>query len=155
MIKSNRLISFLLILTVFKFSNINAQKESPVNWTFNLIESANNQYIFTAEASIEDHWSIYSTDVDPDGPIPTTLTFTQNKNLIILGEVDESGTSQTGFDEMFEMELKKFKYKASFSQRFVKEKEDSGKLVGYITFMCCNEKQCLPPKDIAFDLKID
>jgi hypothetical protein len=36
----------------------------------------------------------------------------------------------------------------------VKVNSGAKKISGNIVYMVCNDKQCLPPKDVAFDIKL-
>lgn len=145
--------TFVFVITLQASSF--AQTMKPVKWTFNVEQDDDEIVTFSANANIAENWNVYSLHIGPDGPIPTSLEFEDLVNLVLEGQVEESGNGKTHMDEMFSMKLKKFKNNASFTQKFKKTQSGEGRLSGFVTFMCCNDKQCLPPTDVEFDLKVD
>jgi thiol:disulfide interchange protein DsbD len=118
-------------------------------WNF-----AYNQESKTVEiqATLADGWHLYSQDVDNEiGPVPTSFTFESNNDLKLIGKVTEPSPIQK-YDENFEAMLDFFEGKVVFSQR-VSVKE-STELKGFVTYMVCNDTQCLPPTDENFTITI-
>ena len=58
------------------------------------------------------------------------------------------------FDEMFELEVTKFKGKPVFYQ-IVHCTKKGTKLKGELTYMCCDNSKCLPPKTVDFEVVIE
>ena len=122
--------------------NLNAQTDAqPVKWSFS-IEEVEDEYILTANADIKDGWAIYSQHTGEGGPIPTRFEIED-----IEVTFEEESKAITQFSSLFEVEVKKFKNEAGFT--FLLNKNS---VEGNVTFMACNENQCLPPKTIGFDL---
>lgn len=138
---------FILFALVSTFAT--AQSKSPIKFDFS-IDRQGEELFVVAHAIIDDGWNTYSHFTDPDGPIPTSLTI---DNAEAKGQLIEEGTMVKGYDEMFDMEVTKFKKEATFRQAITDVKGTSIK--GYVTYMCCDDKRCLPPVDILFDLSID
>ena len=67
----------------------------------------------------------------------------------ILKQCDEKAIKE--FDNMFDVDVIKFKDKAIFTKKFPIKKGVS--LSGYVTYMTCDGEKCLPPTDVPFDLK--
>ena len=123
----------------------------PVKWEYSTEKLADNQYKITFNASVEDGWYVYSSNIPEDGPIPTSIFFDENEALGELGEIEESGEeTKDGYDEMFDMDIKKFGHAATFSQ--VVNTTGPATITGYLEFMTCDSMQCLFPDPIEFTI---
>lgn len=138
-----------LLLISFLLSSFISLSQTKIMWNF-----AYNQESKTVEiqATLADGWHLYSQDVDNEiGPVPTSFTFESNNDLKLIGKVTEPSPIQK-YDENFEAMLDFFEGKVVFSQR-VSVKE-STELKGFVTYMVCNDTQCLPPTDENFTITI-
>ncbi|MEM6698966.1 MAG: disulfide bond formation protein DsbD, partial [Bacteroidota bacterium] len=70
-----------------------------------------------------------------------------------LGKGTEKGYKKEGYDEIFGMNLIKFGKTVTFTQR-VKVKSGASSINGYLTYMTCNDEQCLPPTDVDFEISL-
>ncbi len=147
-----RTIFFSLILFV-SFNGLNAQKLDPVKWSFSSEKVNENVYKINFTAEIEKGWNIYSQKKVENGPIPTSFQFVQNRDIKFIDSVIEPEENEPIFDEMFEVEVTKFKGKPVFYQIVFCEKGGT-KLKGELTYMCCDDSKCLPPKTIDFEIVI-
>lgn len=136
---------FLIFLSFLFLNNIRAQKSSPVVWSFELNKINETDYELAAIATMQKSWVIYSQFTDDGGPIPTSF--------VINGEevkFDEKSKVYKEFDDMFEVNVMKFKEKAKFSKIINK---NIGKTVsGYVEYMTCDGERCLPPVQSVFEL---
>jgi thiol:disulfide interchange protein DsbD len=137
---------FFIVLTL----GLSAQK-SPVSWNFSLEPKGNDKATFVAQASIAKGWNIYAVYMSDEGPIPTSFAFDKIDNGSLDGKVIEASTPIKGYDELFEMEVVKFKNEAVFQQSFITK--PGFQLSGAVTFMCCDSERCLPPATVSFALK--
>ena len=144
---------FFLLLAIFNFS-MNGQIEDPVDWSFSTQKIDANLYNLIIEADIESGWNVYSQYVDPDGPIPTTLSFFEDPGYELIDSVLESNT-KTKFDPVFQMTLSSFQEKAIFTQKIKLLNDTISVIKGELEFMVCNATMCLPPDyvDMIFDFK--
>jgi hypothetical protein len=138
----------ILMLSLFFFStpSSNAQKETPVKWSFELKKLSDTEFEIFAKANIKKEWTIYSQFTEDNGPVPTAFVV-DDKEV----KFEEKSTSTTEFDPLFEVNVIKFKEEAIFSYKIKKENAQSCK--GYVTFMTCDGAKCLPPTDVEFELK--
>ncbi|MBS1929439.1 MAG: hypothetical protein IT254_12150 [Chitinophagaceae bacterium] len=142
----------LLFCSFFIFSN--AQIENPVRWAYSAKKIADKTYEIHLTASIDGNWHIYAQDAG-EGPEPTSFTFTANPLVKREGKVLEIGKKESAFDPNFNSTLKFFSNKVDFVQK-VKVKTSASTVVsGTITYMVCNDKKCLPPKDVPFSVKLN
>ena len=87
-----------LIAAVVLFSaSCFAQIKDPVKWSFSAKKIDATTFEVHMTASIEDGWHIYSQTTPDGGPIPTTIEYTKNPQVIKLkGKVK---TTLNGFVE--------------------------------------------------------
>lgn len=145
---------FLLIFLLLPLFSI-SQILEPVKWSFRVEQTKPEEATLVLTAKIDKGWHLYSQDIPPKGPIPTTFTFTKSKDYQLVGKITESKSISEN-DPMFEnMTLKFFADKAIFSQKIKVLSQKNFAVKGVLEFMCCDDKQCLPPTevDFSFDIK--
>ena len=136
-----------LVITTVAFG----QTYSPVKWSFELISENEDSFKVRATADISDKWVIYSSRMEDDGPIPTSMQLSEN--IKTTGSLEEPLKSIKGYDDLFEMEVIKFSKRAVFEQKISPDPKLTV-VKGYITFMTCDGLRCLPPQNIPFSLPI-
>lgn len=143
-----RLIAFLLFLPFM----LSAQFPEPVKWNIDLVKINDSEADVIFTATIDDGWNIYGQDVDDGGPVPTTITFESNVELV--GKAKEEGYKKEGMDALFDMNVIKFLSDKPYvlTQRI--KTNGLEKVTGYLNFMCCDNEKCLPPTDVEFDLAV-
>ena len=144
----------VLFITILIHSALLAQIFEPVEWSFDTRDLGNGEYELIFEATIEDHWHLYSQNIDDGGPVPTSFTFEENDSYTLIGKVTESPSIEE-YNDLFGMTLRFFDGKATFIQK-VKVKEPVI-VKGFLEFMSCDNAQCLPPSevDFAFNLGVE
>ena len=148
-------IIFSLFLSFFLVSNsAQGQILEPVKWKFSTKHVKGDEYDLIFTASIDDAWSVYSQHTSDDGPVPTAINYDNPEVVEFVGESAEVGHKKEGFDPLFDVNVIKFLGDKDYMilQR-VKKKSDEP-LVGYITFMTCDDETCLPPTDIDFSFTL-
>ncbi len=142
-----RILFFYLIL-LFSFS-VKAQEEEAVTWTTNYNPKTAE---IEVNANILDGWHIFSQFVkDEIGPVPTQFSFEGHPALRLIGKVDEPEAIHQ-YDPIFEASVDYFENNVTFKQKI--STTQSIYLKGNITFMACNEFQCMPPVDKKITIKI-
>lgn len=142
-----------LLAFFFTVTALMAQVQDPVKWSFSIKPVQGNEYELIFKATIEDKWHLYSQHIatdDPNAitPVPTSFHFNANKAFELIGSVEEISKPKVEFDPNFELNLAFFEHEAIFIQR-VKVNEPYV-INGYLEFMCCDDKQCLAPKEVEF-----
>jgi hypothetical protein len=145
--------SFFFFFLVWSFT-LFAQVEDPVSWTFTAKKITGNQYEVHMKASVEGNWHIYAQECGK-GPEPTSFTFSKNPLITLKGKTAEIGKLESNYDPNFKSTLKYYNKQVDFVQKITKKTKASTTLKGTVTFMVCNERKCLPPKDVPFAIKID
>ena len=142
----------LLFLTTCTLSY--GQGNKTVSWTFESQKTGNNEYTIYLNAKVQDGWYVYSQYLESDdGPVRTEIVLDQNEALSLEGKSTEEGHKIEGFDKLFEMNITKFKKQLKIAQKV--KTTGPTTIKGYVTFMTCNDEQCLPPHDVTFELKLN
>ena len=141
-----------LLLSVLFVSALSAQIYEPVKWSVEQ-KNINNQ---TAEiqihATIDEGWHLYGLDLPKGGPHPTSIVFETLENATKVGEVQAPSKLIKQFDANFNMELNWYTDQALFIQKIKFNDLSKVRIKGYIEFMACNDKSCLPPNKFPFSL---
>ncbi len=146
---------FATLLPLLFFAIAQAQVLDPVKWSFEARHVSGDEFDLIYSAKIDKGWFIYSQYLESDdGPVKTSFEYEGKDHFDLVGKNKEIGKKKEGFDELFGMNVIKFGDKVNFSQR-VKMKDYSKPIAGYLTFMTCDDKRCLPPKDVDFSFKIE
>ncbi len=144
------LIGFFVIL----LSTINAFSQGPVSLSYRAQKLANNTYELHITASIQDGWHLYSQFSDDKGGVPASIHFTKNPLVIFEGKVKEEGKLKSNFEELFGVTVKYFEDKVDFVQVIKLKGKLKTNIAGTISYMVCNDKECMPPTTKKFSILI-
>ena len=144
-------LSFLLLYCVLGMS---AEIQKPVTWSFSNKQVSDTEFNLILTANIDNTWHLYSQFIGEGGPVPTSFKFKPSPDYVLVGKASESPKPKKIFEKVFGMDVAFFEKKATFTQK-VKLKAPATKITGTLTFMVCDDSQCLPPEDLdfSFDLK--
>ena len=118
---------FSALVLVLNTYSASAQQLNPAKCTLKLEQVAEEQYKLLFDFQIQDGWYVYSQSVP------------------------EIGEAKEGYDANFDMVVKKYAHHVTFETQPITAK--AGTLIsGTYTYMTCNDKSCLPPKDISFSV---
>ena len=146
---------FLLLATIiFAGTAAKAQIENPVKWTYTVKKIKDDRYELHMTAQLEGKWHIYAQQAG-EGPVSTEFTFDKNPLIKLDGNVKEIGKLEKQYDPNFKSTLKFYTGKVDFVQKIKLKASVKTMAKGKIIYMVCNDKKCLPPKDIYFSVKID
>jgi thiol:disulfide interchange protein DsbD len=115
-----------------------------------VVKKGNDLYEVHVKALIQPKWHIYSVKNPEGGAVATEIKFTDGK---VVGAIKEKGKLKTTFEKEFNVNQKYFESSVDFVQ-MVKLKAGNNKIMGTINYMVCNDKQCLPPKEVDFKIKM-
>lgn len=148
-----KLYTFVIIL--FAAFSLAAQTKDPVKWEFSSTKKSDKVYEITMTASIDKPWHIYSQNTPAGGPVPTKIIYTNNPLLTVSGKPKETGKLLVKHEELFGVDVKYFDGKVQFVQTVTLKTSAKTSISGNIEFMVCDDKQCLPPKKVPFEIKLN
>ncbi len=142
-----------ILLSLSCLDEVNAQMLEPVKWTHEVEQLEDGSFKVDFTAKIDEGWYVYSQDLEDGGPLPTTIEF--DKGVEILKVAEEKGKLKEGFDNMFEMNIKKYSEKVVFSANIKPLHTKVTRTTASVRFMCCDNSRCLPPTTIDFDIQLN
>lgn len=136
-------------------SSMSAQILEPVKWSFSTEKISDTEHNLIFTATIDDEWTVYSQFTADDGPVPTSLTFENIEGAELQGQASEKGHKKEGMDKLFGVNVIKFLGDEDFTMtQKISVSDYSKPITGYLTFMTCNDKTCLPPTDVDFSFDL-
>lgn len=149
----NRLLTTIVAL-FFTTSFLHAQVQDPVKWKYVAIKKSDKEYTVNILATLDPSWHIYSMNTPNGGPVATSFNFKKNPLVTIDGKPTEIGKLSTVHDEIFGVDVKYFSETVTFAQSVKLKSPVKTNVSGTIKYMVCNDKMCLPPKTISFNVPI-
>lgn len=143
-------ISALLLISM---AIVNAQVLEPVSWTFKSEQKSDTGYVIIMTAAIDDTWHLYAMDIPEGGPIATSFTFDPSEFYTLDGKPVAVNEPVVKFDNSFGMDIGMHSGTTEFRQ-MITVKELPVTVSGIVTFMSCDDSQCLPPRDVEFSVVI-
>jgi thiol:disulfide interchange protein DsbD len=131
-----------------------AQIQDPVDWSYSVKKVSTDTYTFTATANIEGDWHIYSQTTGKGGPVPTKINFNKNPLITIVGATKETGQVKQVYDELFKTTVRFIGETATYTQTIKVRGGVKTNISGFVAYMVCDDRQCLPPSKKTFDLKL-
>lgn len=130
-----------------------AQVLEPVSWSFTSESKGNNVYEVVMTATLDEGWHLYAMDLEEGGPVATSFTFEPVTGYTLSGKAFTVTEPEVKFDNSFDMNIGMHSGTAEFRQKITVSTYPA-KITGYVTFMSCDDMQCLPPRDVEFSLEI-
>ena len=143
-----------LLITVFTITFVHAQVQDPVKWNYSATKKSDKEYTVTIDAALPGAWHIYSINTPADGPVPTNISFKKNSLVVLDGTVKENGKLKSEHDDVFGVNVKYYADKVEFTQNIKLKSAVKTNVAGTIKYMVCNDKMCLPPKTIPFNIQL-
>jgi len=144
--------NIVFILTLLIASTSFAQIYEPVKWNVELKNTGDKTAEIQIQATIDDGWHLYGLNLPKGGPQPTSIVFETIENASKDGAIQAPSKLLKQFDANFNMELNWYTSNAVFIQKINFSDGSKVKIKGYVEFMACNDKSCLPPSKIPFNL---
>jgi thiol:disulfide interchange protein len=143
---------FILSLILFSLT-VKSQVQDPVSWTFKYEKTGKSTYDVVMTAAIDKGWHMYSMEIPVGGPIATSFAFENAAGYSLAAKTYAVTKPEVKFDQSFEMNIGMYTNSAEFRQK-IEVKSYPAVIKGTITFMSCNDKECLPPRDVEFSVTV-
>ncbi len=138
------------LATLFFLNTSHGQILNPVKFNYSAVKKGNNLYEVHIKTLLQPKWHIYSIKNPEGGAEPTKIKINEGSSI---GAIKEKGKLKTMYEKEFKVNQKFYEGSVDFVQ-LVKLKSGDKKITGNIVYMVCNDKQCLPPKDVEFKIKL-
>ncbi len=144
-------LNIILFILILAGGSLFSQILEPVKWTISKEKVNEDEWDLIFRADIDKRWNVYGLEVEDGGPVPTSVWYEENDQISLIGDPVESGSRKEGMDPVFQMNVVKFLADKPYIliQR-VKVLDKGQPLSGYLTYMTCDDEQCLPPTDVEF-----
>jgi thiol:disulfide interchange protein DsbD len=151
--KANIFLLTIVLVLIISYTAV-AQIVQPVKWSFDLGKLKSDEVELIIKASINEGWHVYSIDLPPNGPIPTSFHFEESDKYELIDDIFSSEPIEK-YDNAFEMMLKYHDGEAIFKQKIKIKTNEPFIIKGELEFMACDDSRCLPPEyvEFAFDIQ--
>jgi hypothetical protein len=139
-------------LTLLSCLTLNAQILKPVTWSYAAKKTSPTTATLYIKATIDQGWHIYSQFIKDGGPVKTSFSFLPAQGYSLIGKTIEP-KQITKYESTFGMDVSYFENAVIFQQN-IKLKGKKVTVKGKLEFMVCNDKQCLPLEEVAFNVNI-
>ena len=129
-----------------------AQILEPVTFKTELKKVSDEKVEIVFTGTIDPGWHVYSTDLGDGGPISATFNVDKIQGAEPVGKLKPVGKEVSGFDQMFEMQVRYFEKTAQFVQE-LKLTGGAYAVEGYLEYGACNDENCLPPTQVSFSFQ--
>ena len=135
--------------------NAGAQVLSPVQWTFTSIKVAEKVYEVKLTANIQSGWHMYSQKQPADAiNIPTEIQFNKNPLVVLDGKAIENGKMEVFSDKRLGISANQYSGKVEFVQKVKLKAGVKTNISGSVEYQTCDDKKCLPPKKLVFNVAL-
>lgn len=140
----------LLFIAIAGAMAVQAQIQEPVKFKseWKNVSATEAEIVFTA--TIDQGWHVYSTDLGDGGPISATFNIDKISGAELAGKLRPVGKEISGYDAMFEMNVRYFERSVQFIQK-LKLTGGAYQVEGFLEYGACNDENCLPPTQVEFN----
>ncbi|PQV56505.1 disulfide bond corrector protein DsbC [Sediminibacterium magnilacihabitans] len=144
--KTMWLLLFILLTGYF------ANAQSNVDWKFSVNRIADKTYQIHLKANLQPDWHIYAQNTPKGGPLPTKISFSPNPLLVLLGKTHEVGELMMYHEDTFGVDVYAYTNSVDFVQTVKLKVKVKTNINGFIQYMICTNRECMPPATVKFDL---
>lgn len=106
-------------------------------------------------ATMQTGWHLYSQSQPDDAiAIPTTFTITPNPLFTLDGKIKEVGKMEVMKDKDLGVSANQYSKTVTFVQKIKLKANVKTNFKGNVEYQTCDDKKCLPPKTVNFDIAI-
>ncbi|RYJ45138.1 protein-disulfide reductase DsbD family protein [Flavobacterium beibuense] len=129
----------LLFLFLFSFIAGSAQILEPVKWKSKVEKKSDTEYIISFDATIDEHWHMYSQFSADGGGLPLEVSFNNSENNYeAVGKATESETKKE-FNDTFGVEETFFEKEAHLQQTIKISNPDIALVQVVLNYQVCKE----------------
>jgi DsbC/DsbD-like thiol-disulfide interchange protein len=129
--------------------------QSPVKWKFSSKKINEGIYEIYLHADVDNPWHIYSQSSPDDVTLPTKISFKKNPIVTFMETPQEVGNLVKKYEEVLDITIAYYENKVTFVQKVKVKGKAKTTLSGTVTFMACDDHQCLPADAVDFTITLD
>ena len=138
---------FSLLICVALLGIISMSAQTPIRWTIAVNKTSATEGTVTLTANIDEGWHLYGTEIPDGGPKPTSFSFEGSENVKFDGALKSSLPLTSVDDPVFGVKLSWWAKTVSFTRKYkVVDKKSAAKINATVSYMACNDENCMPPK---------
>ncbi len=127
---------------------------SPVTWHFGASGTDDGKVLITMTAQLEDGWHIYATELpSEEGPLPTEFRFTESAAYTVNIPLTEPEPVEE-YDPNFLTTVRHHSGTPRYTMLVERVEAGSFTVQGEVEYMVCNDRTCLPPVVVPFNIEV-
>lgn len=139
-----RLFQFLFCSAV---AILGMSAQQPIEWKASVKMINAKEGVISLDATIQDGWHLYGTEIPANGPRPTSVDFSKSKGIELIGKLTPSTKPEEHMDSQFGIKLNYWAKDVTLNQKFrLKGKQAAVSVEATVKYMGCNDETCMPPK---------
>ena len=154
---ARRLATTLLLPLALPLTSLGVQAQiarDAVSWSYYVEDKSPTEKVIVFTAKLKGDWHLYGTELPSGGPTPTTLVVDKIAGAQLVGKLTPSREPIEKHDPNFDMLLRFYAGEVSFRQTLRITDPKAFAFSGAMRYMACNDDQCLPPANWAFDIAL-
>ncbi len=145
----------LFVIFTFILAGWSLHAQNPVSWSFSSKRISDKIFEIHLTANIQSGWHLYSQDQPDDAiAIPTSVTINNNPLLKFDGKLKEVGKMEKFKDKTLGISAHQYSNKVDFVQVVKLKSNAKTNVSGSVEFQTCDDKKCLPPKTVNFNIAL-
>jgi hypothetical protein len=145
----------LIVFIAFIFAGWSLHAQNPVSWSFSSRKISDKIFEVHLTANIQSGWHLYSQDQPEDAvALPTNVKINNNPLLKLDGKLKEVGNMEKYKDKILGISAHQYSEKVDFVQVIKIKSSARTNVSGSVEFQTCDDKKCLPPKTINFNIAL-
>jgi thiol:disulfide interchange protein DsbD len=145
----------LIVFIAFIFAGWSLHAQNPVSWSFSSRKISDKIFEVHLTANIQSGWHLYSQEQPEDAvALPTNVKINNNPLLKLDGKVKEVGNMEKYKDKILGISAHQYSEKVDFVQVIKIKSSARTNVSGSVEFQTCDDKKCLPPKTINFNIAL-
>ncbi len=145
----------ILVSIAFIFAGWSLHAQNPVSWSFTSKKVSDKTFEVHLTANIQSGWHLYSQNQPDDAiAIPTSVKINNNPLLKLDGKIKEVGNMEKYKDKILGISAHQYSEKVDFIQVIKIKSNAKTNISGSVEFQTCDDKKCLPPKTVNFNIAL-
>lgn len=147
---------FTLFALIFSFAVAGNAQLNPIVWSFSAKKKADKVYEISMKATIQSGWHLYSQAQPADAiAMPTTFSLTNNPLFTREDKIKEVGKMEKYKDATLGTSANQYSNGVTFVQTVKLKSNVKTNYAGSVEFQTCDDKKCLPPKTVHFNIALN